>query len=130
MLASTEPLSFWGGYDAVTGQILDRRHPLSGRIAARSILAVPFTKGSSTTSAVLLEAVRARTSPLAILTRGEDAFLALAAFVAEELYGRSVPLLSLDEEDFALLECGQHASIRTTGEIALTRHFPDGAQKR
>ena len=27
-LASSEPVSFWGGYDQVTGEIIDRRHPL------------------------------------------------------------------------------------------------------
>ena len=29
-LVSREPLSFWGGYDWKTGEIIDRRHPLSG----------------------------------------------------------------------------------------------------
>ena len=58
-LVSREPLSFWGGYDWKTGEIIDRRHMLSGCIAKGKILAVPFTRGSSTTTAVLLEAIRA-----------------------------------------------------------------------
>ena len=33
-LVSREPLSFWGGYDYQTGEIIDRRHPLSGQVAA------------------------------------------------------------------------------------------------
>ncbi|HMQ53850.1 MAG TPA: DUF126 domain-containing protein, partial [Anaerolineae bacterium] len=33
-LVTGEPLSFWGGYDYQTGEIIDRRHPLSGQIAA------------------------------------------------------------------------------------------------
>ena len=53
-LVANEPLSFWGGYDYHTGEITDRRHPLSGQIATGKILAVPFTRGSSTTTAVLL----------------------------------------------------------------------------
>ena len=65
VLKSSEPLSFWGGYDAATGEIVDRRHPLSGMIAAGKVLVVPFTKGSSTTSAILLEAVRVGTAPAA-----------------------------------------------------------------
>ena len=28
-LVSREPLSFWGGYDQETGEIIDRRHPLN-----------------------------------------------------------------------------------------------------
>ena len=58
-LVANEPLSFWGGYDHQTGEITDRRHPLSGAIAAGRILVVPFSRGSSTTTAVLLEAIRA-----------------------------------------------------------------------
>ena len=43
-------LSFWGGYDFHTGEIIDRHHPLAGVRAAGRILAVPFSKGSSTTA--------------------------------------------------------------------------------
>ena len=68
-LVSSEPLSFWGGYDAQTGEIVDRRHPLSGQIAAGKVLVLPFTKGSSTTTAILLEAVRTGNAPAAIVSR-------------------------------------------------------------
>ena len=68
VLYSSEPLSFWGGYDAETGEIIDRRHPLFGQIGTRRILAIPATRGSSTTTAVLLEAIRRGTAPAAFLT--------------------------------------------------------------
>ncbi|MEE9512604.1 MAG: DUF126 domain-containing protein, partial [Anaerolineales bacterium] len=68
VLLSDKPLSFWGGYDASTGEIIDRRHPLSGEFAAGKILALPFSRGSSTTTAVLLESMRGGTAPAAILT--------------------------------------------------------------
>jgi hypothetical protein len=42
LIVSKEPLSFWGGYDPETGEITDRRHPLSGVIAAGKILALPL----------------------------------------------------------------------------------------
>ena len=35
---SAEPLSFWGGYNYHTGEITDRRHPLSGQVAAGRVL--------------------------------------------------------------------------------------------
>ncbi|HEY5670473.1 MAG TPA: DUF126 domain-containing protein, partial [Anaerolineales bacterium] len=81
LVVSAEPLSFWGGYDFHTGEIIDRRHPLAGQIAAGKILALPFTRGSSTTTAVLLEAVSAGTAPAALLTTGVDSFFALASIV-------------------------------------------------
>ena len=116
-LVSPEPLSFWGGYDYRTGEIIDRRHPLSGRIAAGRVLAVPFTRGSSTTTAVLLEAVKAGTAPAAILTTGVDSFFALASIVADELYGKPIPVVALDPGDFALLETGQWLAIGADGEV-------------
>ena len=119
LLFSDAPLSFWGGYDAATGEIIDRRHPLSGQIAAGRVLAIPFTKGSSTTTAVFLEAVRAGTAPAAILTAGTDAFLALASIVAEEMYGRPVPIVALAPEDFAALTASRQADVRGDGSVLL-----------
>lgn len=117
-LVSDEPLSFWGGYDYASGEIIDRRHPLSGEIAAGRILAVPFTRGSSTTTAVLLEAVKARTAPAAILTTGVDAFFALASIVADELYGDPIPLIVLNKEDFTALRSGEWLSVELDGTVS------------
>lgn len=118
-LVSHEPLSFWGGYDWKTGEITDRRHPLSGSIAKGKILAVPFTRGSSTTTAVLLESIRAKTSPNAIITTSTDFFFALASVVADELYSTPIPLVSVSESDFAQLQTGQRIEIDDTGIITI-----------
>lgn len=116
-LVSGEPLSFWGGYDQATGEIIDRRHPLSGALAAGRILAVPSTRGSSTTTAVLLEAIRRGTAPAALLTAGADTFLALASIVADELYQTPLPVVALDPADFALLETGQRVRVFADGTV-------------
>lgn len=116
-LVSNEPLSFWGGYDYHTGEITDRRHPLSGSIASRRILAVPFTRGSSTTTAVLLEAVRAGSAPAAILTTGVDSFFALASIVANEMYAKPIPIVAISPEDFATLRTGDQLEIKEDGSI-------------
>lgn len=116
-LVGHEPLSFWGGYDYHTGEIIDRRHSLSGKIAAGRILAVPFTRGSSTTTAVLLEAVRAGTAPVAILTTGVDSFFALASIVADEMYAKPIPIVALAPEEFATLQSGDRLRIAEDGEI-------------
>jgi predicted aconitase with swiveling domain len=118
-LVSDEPLSFWGGYDWQTGEITDRRHPLSGQIAAGRALCLPFARGSSTTTAVLLEAIRNGTAPAAILTTGADFFFALASVVADELYTRSVPLVALSAEGFSILKTGDRLVIRQDGSILI-----------
>jgi predicted aconitase with swiveling domain len=118
-LVSSEPLSFWGGYDWKTGEIIDRRHPLSGSIAAGRILVVPFTRGSSTTTAVLLEAIRAGTAPAAILTTEADFFFALASVVADELYAKPLPLVALAAADFASLRTGDQVTIADDGLVTV-----------
>ena len=121
VLVSAEPLSFWGGYDSLTGEIIDRRHPLSGAIATHRILAVPFARGSSTTTAVLLEAIRAGTAPAALLTTGVDSFFALASIVADELYARPIPLIALTPEDFASLRTGDWVAVHEDGTLTRLR---------
>jgi predicted aconitase with swiveling domain len=118
-LVSDEPLSFWGGYDWQTGEITDRRHPLSGQIAAGRVLCLPFTRGSSTTTAVLLEAIRNGTAPAAILTTASDFFFALASVVADELYTRPLPLIALGKEDFARLNTGDQLSVQENGSVLI-----------
>ena len=116
-LVTHDALSFWGGYDFHTGEIIDKHHPLAGVCAAGRIFAVPFSKGSSTTTAVLLEAVRAGTAPAAIVTTGPDAFFALASIVADVMYGKPFPVIALDAPDFALLRTGEHLRIDASGVI-------------
>ncbi len=119
LLLSSQPLSFWGGYDPKTGEIIDRRHPLSGQHACGRILALPNTVGSSTTTAVLLEALRAGTAPAALLTAGVDNFLALAAVVALEMYGRALPIVALEPALFARLQTGSHVRVRAGGTVLI-----------
>jgi predicted aconitase/predicted aconitase with swiveling domain len=120
LLVSNEPLSFWGGFDAKTGLIIDRRHPLSGTSAAGCVLAVPFTRGSSTTTAILLEAVRCGTAPAAIVTSRVDSFLALASIVADELYSKPIPIIVLQADDFAKLHSGASATVSADGTLRAT----------
>ena len=116
-LVTSDALSFWGGYDFHTGEIIDKHHPLAGIRAAGRILAVPFSKGSSTTTAVLLEAVRAGTAPAAIVTTGTDSFFALASIVADVMYGKPFPVIALDADDFASLKTGEYLTVDVSGAI-------------
>lgn len=116
-LVTGEPLSFWGGFDHHTGEITDRRHPLSGQNATGRILVVPFSRGSSTTTAVLLEAIRSATAPAAIITKSADSFFALASIVADEMYAKPIPIIALDSSTFASLRTGMALEIKEDGSI-------------
>jgi predicted aconitase with swiveling domain len=120
LLVSHEPLSFWGGYDQHSGEIIDRRHPLSGQIAAGKVLAIPFSRGSSTTTAVLLESILEGSAPAALITRGVDSFFALAAVVADEVFQKTLPVASLEPNAFDTLQTGQWLTLAEDGTITVT----------
>jgi len=124
-LVTDHPLSFWGGYDFMSGEITDRRHPLSGENAAGRILALPFSRGSSTTTAVLLESVNAGTAPAAIITTSIDPFFALASIVAEEMYARHFPVIQVSPRDFARLKSGDTVRIEENGQILIQQRNED-----
>ena len=95
-LVLDEPLSFWGGIDPATGSVVDVHHPQHGASVAGRVLVMPSGRGSSSSSSVLAEAIRAGTAPAAIVLREPDPIVALGAVVARELYGTSVPVVVAD----------------------------------
>jgi predicted aconitase with swiveling domain len=108
-LVLEEALSFWGGVDPVTGDIIDVRHPQRGVNVAGRVLVMPSGRGSSSSSSVLAEAIRAGTAPVAIVMLEPDPILALGAIVARELYGRTIPVVVAPE---AVVRSGETATVR------------------
>jgi len=92
-LVLTEPLSLWGGIDLETGRIIDRSHPQAGAGVAGTILVMPAGRGSSSSSAVLAEAIRRGTGPLAIVLATPDPILTVGAIVAASLYDVRCPIV-------------------------------------
>ena len=119
-LVSPEPLSFWGGYNSDNGEIIDRRHPLSGQVASGKILVLPFTKGSSTTTAVLLESVKNATAPAGIITSRVDTFLSLASIVADEMYKKPIPIVVVSAEELLRFQSGQTIAMRSDGTVVIS----------
>lgn len=117
-LALTAPISFWGGVDPRSGEIIDARHPQRGRTVAGTVLALPGTIGSSSASAVLLELVHAGKAPAAILIAEPDAILLLGLVVAREMGWPTPPALKLPAAEQAGLG-GRRLSISEGGEIAI-----------
>jgi predicted aconitase with swiveling domain len=99
-LVLEEPLSFWGGVDPATGALIDTHHPQQGASVTGRILVMPSGRGSSSSSYVLAESIRAGTAPVAILLREPDGIVALGAIVARELYGSRVPVVVLGPEAY------------------------------
>ena len=90
------PLSFWGGVDPATGRVTDVQHPQHGQSVGGRVLVLPSGRGSSSSSSVLLECVRAGTAPAALLMHHVDPILPVGAAVAIELYGRGPAVVRID----------------------------------
>ncbi len=115
VLRLEEPLSFWGGVDPATGRIIDQRHPRRGESVSGRVLVMPYGRGSSSSSSVLLEGVRLGTAPAAVVLRELDGILALGAAVARELYEKSPPVVLLEPADWSALREGAEASVDLSG---------------
>jgi predicted aconitase with swiveling domain len=92
LLLLRAPISFWGGVDPATGTISRPDHPDHGRSIAGTILALPATIGSSSSSAVMLELMHNRHAPAGILMAAPDAILAIGVVVAGEMGWGSIPV--------------------------------------
>lgn len=116
-VVSRQPLSLWGGLCPRTGEIIDRRHELSGEIVTGRVFVFPQGKGSSTSSATLLESIKAGVAPAGIINLKVDPILALGSIVSDELYHRAVPIVVLSEEDFFSIKQGDHVTIEGDGTV-------------
>lgn len=116
VLATDEPLSFWGGIDPATARVMDVHHPLHGAEIAGRVLLMPTTRGSCTGSGVLLDLALSGRAPAALIFREAEDVVTLGAMIAGELFGRSVPVLRLDVAAFAIVAAAEAAEI-TAGAI-------------
>ena len=111
LLVLREALSFWGGFDPQTGQIIDQHHPQAGASATGTLLALPGTRGSAGTPAGVAEALRNGCGPAGIITAKKDVNLLAGVMTAFQLYDICVPIVEIARSDLDTLTTGQLARI-------------------
>jgi predicted aconitase with swiveling domain len=111
-LVLSEPLSFWGGVDPADGTIIDRHHPQAGESVRGKVLVMPSGRGSSSSSSVLAETIRAGTGPVAIVLAEPDGILALGALVASKLYAKATPVVVVDDATYRSIPSEADIEIR------------------
>jgi hypothetical protein len=112
-----EPLSLWGGLDPATGLLTDPHHPQHGMSLARRVVVMPGGRGSSSSSSVLAETVRAGAAPAAFVLFEPDLILAIGAMVADELYDVRVPVVVVAPEHLDGLRDGAALEITAEGVL-------------
>jgi predicted aconitase with swiveling domain len=112
ILRIDDAISFWGGVDPKTARVSDPRHARHGESLTGRVVAIARLRGSSSSSAVLLELIHAGIGPAAIVLRETDAILALGALVAREMGYGTLPMVRVGDRHFTLLLEGDHAHVK------------------
>ena len=123
-----EPLSFWGGTGLDTGVITDAHHPQHGVSMVGRVVVMGTSRGSSSSSSVLAEQIRAAVAPAAILLGSRDAIVTLGALAAAEIYGYRMPILLMDESAMAGLPRSGPVAVYAAGDGASVSWTPVATQ--
>ncbi|MGH6925769.1 MAG: aconitase X swivel domain-containing protein [Propylenella sp.] len=105
-LVTRDTISGWGGIDARTGTIIERRHELCGTSFKDKVLLFPGAKGSSGYSHYFHLARVSGAAPKAMIFTKMTTKAALGAVVA-----RVPAMTDLDRDPFAVIETGDWVKV-------------------
>jgi predicted aconitase with swiveling domain len=110
-VVTSDSLTFWGGIDPATGMIIESQHELCGQTVTGKVLVFPRGAGSSSGCGVLMEMLRRGNNPAALINIEVEAILALGPIIAQELYGRSLPVVTVKPAHFTKLRNGDRVIV-------------------
>ena len=82
-LVSSSPMSFLGGVNPDTGEIIEHGHELQGQSLKGRVLVFPNGKGSTVGSYVLYRLKKNGVAPCAIINRKCETIVAVGAIISE-----------------------------------------------
>jgi hypothetical protein len=112
-----EPLSFWGGFDPLNGEIIDVHHPQFGRHTTDSVLFIPESRGSAGTPGAIAEALRNGSGPVAFVLGKRDVNISVGVMVANRLYHLDVPVIEISQSLIRQVSNGDKIRIDQEGLI-------------
>ncbi|MGY5881508.1 MAG: DUF126 domain-containing protein [Candidatus Thorarchaeota archaeon] len=102
-LVTGDDISFYGGCDPETGEIVEKNHHLEGKSVSGKILVFPSGKGSTVGSYVLYALKKADKAPLAIVNKVMDPVVAVGCIISE------IP--AVDQIDIGKIQNGQKIEV-------------------
>jgi predicted aconitase with swiveling domain len=111
IIASDVELSFWGGVDPFSSEVIDWHHLLSGQILTGKILVIPGGRGSCSGSGVILELLLTGKRPAAMVVEREADILTLGVVIAEEVFCKSIPVVVLNPRDIRQVATARYAGV-------------------
>ena len=82
VIITRDPISFLGGVDPKTGDVVDSKQELHGKKISGKILVIPSGKGSTVGSYVIYQMAKNETAPLAIIALEAEPIIATGAIMA------------------------------------------------
>lgn len=102
-LVTGDDISFYGGCDPETGEIVEKGHHLEGKSVSGKVLVFPSGKGSTVGSYVLYALKKAEKAPLAIVNKIMDPVVAVGCIISE------IP--AVDQIDIGKIQNGQKIEV-------------------
>jgi predicted aconitase with swiveling domain len=97
-LVTSQPISFYGGVDPNTGEVIEKGHELQGKSVKGKILVFPTGKGSTVGSYTLYRLKKNGAAPAGIINRECETVVAVGAIISE------IPCV--DKIDISKIETG------------------------
>jgi predicted aconitase with swiveling domain len=82
-LVTSQPISFYGGVDPNTGEIIEKGHELQGKSVKGKILVFPTGKGSTVGSYTLYRMKKNGVAPAGMINRECETVVAVGAIISE-----------------------------------------------
>jgi len=106
VLLSSAPISFLGGIDPKTGNIIEKGHPLEGKNVSGKVLVFPQGKGSTVGSYVMLQLAKNGHAPAAIINVCAEPIIAVGAIISK------IPMVDQPELDILkIIKQGQKIKV-------------------
>jgi predicted aconitase with swiveling domain len=106
-LVTSQPISFYGGVDPNTGEVIEKGHELQGKSVKGKILVFPNGKGSTVGSYTLYRMKKNGVAPAGMINEECETVVAVGAIISD------IPCV--DKIDISRIQMGD--SIRIDGEI-------------
>lgn len=121
-LISSQPITFFGGVDARTGEVIEGGHEIRGERLSRRVLVFPHGKGSTVGSYVLYSLAKRGVAPAAIINARFDAIIASGCIIS------GIPLLIAPGKSLARIRKGDR--MRIDGRVGRIVVLGRGSRKR
>ncbi|MFC1786621.1 DUF126 domain-containing protein [Halobacteriota archaeon] len=82
-LVTSQPISFLGDIDPISGRIIERDNELFSEIVANRVLVFPNGKGSTVGSYVLYQLMKNGVAPCAMINIASEAIVAVGAIISD-----------------------------------------------